>query len=120
MRSPCRPPGERFSVTWSKEHSLSQYPLFLRTRELKNILGISETRALELLREHGIKPVDLGRGRGNGLRWRTTSVIQLADTLHAEAQAISRQIGRKAMPGPIRGKSAADLYAEFNREHTLQ
>lgn len=99
---------------------MSQYPLFLRTRELKNILGISETRALELLREHGIKPVDLGRGRGNGLRWRTTSVIQLADTLHAEAQAISRQIGRKAMPGPIRGKSAADLYAEFNREHTLQ
>lgn len=99
---------------------MAQYPLFLRTRDLKKILGIPETRALELLRKHGIKPVDMGRGRGNGLRWRTTSVIQLADTLHAEAQAISRQTRLKSLPSPIGGKSASDLYAEFNRGHTLQ
>ena len=99
---------------------MHSYPLFLRTKELKDVLGLPESRALALLEEHGIKPVDMGRGRCNGLRWRTSAVIHLADTLHAEAQSTERQRRKKAASHPIRGRNAAELYAEFNREQRLQ
>lgn len=42
---------------------MPSYPLFLRTKELKDVLGLPESRALALLEEHRIKPVDMGRGR---------------------------------------------------------
>jgi hypothetical protein len=92
-------------------------PLYLNRAELGPFLGMSERKAREILAAYGLKPVDLGRGRGNGLRWRTSAVITIADTLHAEAQAQRNHAKRKARAEhKVCGRSAAELYAEFNRD----
>ena len=96
-------------------------PLFLTKEEIGPALNMSESKARATLDKYGVKPVDRGRGRGNGLRWRTSAVIQVADTLHAEAQQKkAKSTRRPTKTSPIRGRSAADLYAEFNREQPLQ
>ena len=95
--------------------------LYLTRHEIGPALTVSERKARTILEQHGVKPVDLGRGRGNGLRWRTSAVIQVADTLHAEAQQKkAKSTRRPTKTSPIRGRSAADLYAEFNRDQPLQ
>jgi hypothetical protein len=50
------------------------------------------------------------------LRWRTSAVMLVADALHAEAQAKAPH-SRKPRPAqsPLTGRSAAELFAEFNR-----
>lgn len=90
-------------------------PQFLRRRELGQFLGMTLAQALAILDSHGVKPVDLGRGRGHGLRWRTTAVIRVADALHAEAQAQPARPRRPRISHPLRGRSAEELCAEFNR-----
>lgn len=86
-------------------------PLFLTTAQLGEWLNMGSDSAKKILIEHGILPVDLGRGRGKGLRWRTSAVIKFADTLHAEAQA--KQHPRRKAPYSLKGKSVVDLLAEF-------
>ena len=89
--------------------------LFLTTKQLAGLFNVSERRARQLVMEHGLKPVDLGRGRGNGLRWRTSAVINIADILHAEAQSQeSRKLRQPRTVHSVLGKSAAELWAEFN------
>ena len=95
--------------------------LYLTRHEIGPALTVSERKARTTLEQHGVKPVDLGRGRGNGLRWRTSAVIQVADTLHAEAQQQKAKSARMpAKMRPIRGRSASELFAEFNREQPIQ
>lgn len=89
-------------------------PLFLTRMQLGQWLNMSPASAMRVLNKYNIQPVDLGRGRGNGLRWRTSAVIEVADILHTEAQAKKTQRRIKKSPYTIRGKSAADLFAEFN------
>ena len=89
--------------------------LFLRKKEIAAALNMSQRQAVAILAAHGVKPVDLGKGRGHGLRWRTSAVKQVADALHAEAQAAK---AKRRSPGhgkPLQGRSAAELFAEFNR-----
>lgn len=62
-------------------------PELLKTRELPFILNMPEKKARKVLAAHGVQPVDLGPGRGNGLRWHRRAVMTVIDTLHAEAQA---------------------------------
>lgn len=89
--------------------------LYLTTKQLAFLFNVSERRARQIVMEHGLKPVDLGRGRGNGLRWRTNVVIEIADILHAEAQSQESRTLRQARPvHPVRGKSPKELWAEFN------
>ncbi|MBQ3058799.1 MAG: hypothetical protein IJD16_00580 [Desulfovibrio sp.] len=101
-------------------HKCSHEELYLGTALLKRqdiarVLNVSESRARQLLAEHGVNPIDMGRGRGNGLRWRTSAVIEVADILHAEAQSQKKQALRQSRAfHPLRGKSAANLWAEFN------
>lgn len=96
-------------------------PLYLTRKEIGAALAVSERKARAILEQHGVKPVDLGRGRGNGLRWRTSAVIQVADTLHAEAQQQKAKSARRPTKmRPIRGRSASELFAEFNREQPAQ
>ena len=72
-------------------HSLTQ-KLLLTRKEACQLLNTGEKTALNILAKYGIHPIDLGKGRGNGLRWRTSEVIKLADILHTEAQkAINRR-----------------------------
>ena len=61
-------------------------PLFLDRTALGKFLGIPPDTAIRLLKRYGCVPIDLGRGRGLGLRWRTSRVMEIADALHAEAQ----------------------------------
>ena len=89
--------------------------LFLNRKQIGPALGISERKARAVLAQYGVKPVDLGRGRDNGLRWRMSAVISVADTLHDKAQAKQVVRRRRPAPCPIQGRTAADLYAEFNR-----
>lgn len=90
-------------------------PLYLTRFEIGIMLSMSETKARKILAEHGVNPIDLGRGRGNGLRWRTSAVINVADILHAEAQAQSTKRRRNApVAYSVIGKTAAELYVEFN------
>ena len=88
--------------------------LFLSRKEIGKALGMSERKARAVLAKYGVKPVDLGRGRGNGLRWRVAAVISVADTLHDKAQAKQAVRRGRSAPSPIQGRTAADLYAEFN------
>ena len=88
-------------------------PLFLTRQEVAATLGMTERQAREILSAHGVKPVDLGKGRGHGLRWRTSAVIAVADALHDAAQAHADKPRRPRKLTPLRGRSAADLFAEF-------
>lgn len=92
-------------------------PELLKTRELPFILNMPEKKARKVLVAHGVQPVDLGPGRGNGLRWHRRAVMTVIDTLHAEAQAKAGVPKRRRPPktsGYVIGKSAEELFAEFN------
>lgn len=96
-------------------------PLYLTRKEIGPVLNMSESKARALLEKYNVKPVDMGRGRGNGLRWRTTAVIQVADTLHTEAQnRKAKRVSRLPGMRPILGRSAADIFAEISRRQPVQ
>ena len=88
--------------------------LLLTRKEVCQLLNTGETTALRLLAKYNIQPIDLGKGRGNGLRWRTSEVIKLADILHTEAQTAKIRRYKKASPYNVLGKTASELFAEFN------
>lgn len=89
--------------------------LLLNRKELAQLMGMSVKKAIELVSLHGVAPIDLGRGRGNGLRWQRSAVIEVVDILHTQAQSRKRTAPRKT-PNElsVRGKTAAQLLAEFN------
>lgn len=89
-------------------------PLLLTRTQIGAALNMSEGNARKTLEAHGVMPINLGRGRGNGLRWLTSAVIKVADILHAEAQAKSGKTCRRILVHSVVGKSAAQLFAEFN------
>lgn len=96
-------------------------PLYLTRKEIGAALNMSESKARSILDKYGVKPVDIGRGRGNGLRWRTSAVIQVADTLHAEAQ--NRKAKNPSGPSrkrPLLGRSAAEIFAEISGGQPVQ
>ena len=91
--------------------------VLLTTEQASGLMGMGIARSLSLLRAHGVQPIDLGRGRGNGLRWHRRAVMTVIDTLHAEAQAKAGVPRRRRPPkrsGCVIGKSAKELLAEFN------
>ena len=89
-------------------------PLLLTRSQIGAALNMSEGNARKTLEAHGVQPINLGRGRGNGLRWLTSAVIKVADILHAEAQAKSGKRCRRIPVHSVVGKTAAQLFAEFN------
>lgn len=89
-------------------------PLLLTRSQIGIALNMSEGNAKRVLEKHGIMPIDLGKGRGNGLRWLTAAVIKVADILHAEAQAKSSKKCQRIPSHTVVGKTAAQLFAEFN------
>lgn len=58
----------------------------LRQEEIAAMFGTSPGMAASLLRKAGIMPIDLGRGRGRGLRWLESAVQAAIVGLHNEAQ----------------------------------
>ena len=61
-------------------------PTLLKKEDVSVMLNMPVKRAVRLLTERGVLPVDFGVGRGNGLRWHRSAVMSVIDTLHAEAQ----------------------------------
>lgn len=94
--------------------------LLLTTAQVGNLFNTSEANAKQLLLAHGVQPIDLGRGRGRGLRWRTSAVIQFADMLHTEAQATQPKTRKAKTSFSVLGKSASELFAEFNGKGSIK
>ena len=93
--------------------------LLLKTEEVCQCLNTGAKTALRLLTKHELFPIDLGKGRGNGLRWHYSEVIKLADILHAEAQPVKVKRNRQSSQFKLTGKTAAELYAEFNGNRSV-
>lgn len=94
----------------------------LRREELPEMMNMSENVARELLESYGVRPIDLGPGRGRGLRWHRGAVRSVIDTLHAEAQ-VTATSKRKVHPKevrPVLGKTPRELYAEINQRGAVQ
>ena len=89
----------------------------LKTPEVADLMGMSKSVALGILKQFHLSPIDLGPGRGRGLRWHRGAVKAVIDTLHAEAQP--KQKVRVAIPKevrPVLGKSPRALFDElYNR-----
>lgn len=90
--------------------------LLLKTNELAEIMNMSAPLARKILQKNGIEPIDLGPGRGKGLRWSTKQVTVLCTTLCTQAmESIKPCKKRKSkVPRPIFGRSPGELYAELN------
>lgn len=59
---------------------------FLRKAEIGAVFGTSPDVARAILLNHGVHPVDLGAGRGRGLRWLESAVQAVAAEMHRRAQ----------------------------------
>lgn len=59
---------------------------FLRKAEIGAVFGTSPDVARAILLDHGVHPVNLGAGRGRGLRWLESAVQAVAAEMHRRAQ----------------------------------
>ena len=58
----------------------------LRKNEIAAMLGTSPSVAASILKQHDVHPIDIGRGRGKGLRWLESGVQAVILTMHRDAQ----------------------------------
>lgn len=103
-------------VRTSNSNFLPHLPLLLKRNEVAFLLNIAPKKVVRFLAAYGVEPIDLGPGRGNGLRWHQLAIINLVGMLHANAQAKSQQVQptKKSSRLIVKGKSASQLFAEFN------
>ncbi len=52
-------------------------PILITTKEAVRLTGIPTSKFAAVMVHFGIKPVDFGKGRGNGLRWPQEDVISV-------------------------------------------
>ena len=90
----------------------------LTTKQVSSVLNIGEERARAILLCRGVQPVSLPWGKERKtLRWSRRAVMTVIDTLHAEAQAkagVPKRRRSLKTTGCVIGKSAEELFAEFN------
>lgn len=65
---------------------------FLRKADIGAVFGTSPDVARSILMQHGVHPVDLGAGRGRGLRWLESSVLAVVAEMHQRAQPKPKSI----------------------------
>ena len=88
--------------------------MLLTKDQIAERLGTTAGVASRILSEHGVKPVDLGRGRGCGKRWYASAVDAVIFRMHEDAQDKKPAPRRvQVRPHLVRGKSAKELYAEL-------
>ena len=63
---------------------------FLRSADMAEMLGTSQGVAMSIMAEHGVRPVDFGRGRGRGLRWLESAVKAVMHKMHDDVQPKAR------------------------------
>ena len=53
----------------------------IKTEDVADMLSVSPSRARKILAERGVRPVDVGRGRGGGLRWPMSLVQAMVQSM---------------------------------------
>ena len=96
-------------------------PMFLSKRQLQEYLGIPANKVISLLAKHGVHPIDLGKGRGYGLRWKTSAVTKILDAVCAEAQPAAKTPRRPKVPQHcLKDRSVDEVYADLSKGNPLQ
>lgn len=49
--------------------------VLITTAQAVALTGLPAAKFAAVMRQHGVVPVDFGRGRGNGLRWEREAVM---------------------------------------------
>ena len=89
-------------------------PELLTTKQAASVMNIGEERARAILLSRGVQPVSLPWGKERKtLRWSRRAVMTVIDTLQAKAGVPKRRRSLKTA-GCVIGKSAEELFAEFN------
>ena len=91
-------------------------PELLTTKQAASVMNIGEERARAILLSRGVQPVSLPWGKERKTLSRR-AVMTVIDTLHAEAQAkagVPKRRRSLKTAGCVIGKSAEELFAEFN------
>lgn len=95
----------------------------LRKSEVAAMFGTSPGVAASILRQHGLYPIDIGRGRGKGLRWLESGVQAVLLAIHQKAQPKPKKVRRPTIPGlpmPLESMSADALYAYLANGQPVQ
>lgn len=95
----------------------------LNKEQLAQRMGTTPGIAARLLLDKGVSPVDLGCGRGRGLRWYSLAVDTVIRQIHEEAQQLAapgKKIVRKPKKYTVLGRSVQDLYEELTNHDKLQ
>ena len=81
-------------------------------------MSLSKDMVLKLMAEHNIQPVlDLGRGRGRGLRWSEADVTELQARLRETAQLSGSSRKKVQMTRPSLLESSNDvIYQMLQKE----
>ena len=94
--------------------------LLLNKEMIAECFQTSPSIARQILLEHGVKPVDLGRGRSRGFRWYAPAVDEVMRRMHEDAQnpkpsPYKKASTRRGSAGQhlVLGKSAKELYADL-------
>lgn len=94
----------------------------LRKKEIATMLGASPSVAASILRQHGLYPIDIGRGRGKGLRWLESGVQAVIMSLHQNAQPKPKK-PRLHPPGlsmPLHKMSVSAIQSLIAKGHPVQ
>ena len=82
--------------------------MLLTITEAADMLRTTPGAARGVLERLAVKPINLGRGRGLGLRWYRSEIVAALDAGRAP-----RQKPKRALPSPFAGKSAAQIVSEL-------
>lgn len=82
---------------------------FLRKADIGAVFGTSPDIARSILLNYGVHPVDLGAGRGRGLRWLESAVRAALQSMHAGAQPKPKRPSTKAARVPTPEVSLANM-----------
>jgi excisionase family DNA binding protein len=91
----------------------------MTTEQVADYLQVPEPTALEWLLDNGIAPIDFGRGRGRGKRWRSTDV-QMAVDASVQKNAIKPRRRQGHNTPLFAGRSTADIIAELTQSAQRQ
>lgn len=89
----------------------------LKTREVAALWSVSEAFARKMLTSAGAKPIDLGAGRGRGLRWRASDIEGAIKTGMPTYTTYER---RKPTHTEVVDMTLAELFDCVNQKNPLQ
>lgn len=94
---------------------------FIRAKEVAAMLGTSPNVAISILKEHGVYPVNFGRGGYRGWHWLESAVSNVILEMHVAAQPKPKQSSPKIKKTyvSLANLSTNELY-ELTRKPKIQ